>query len=56
MFINSIIMKYKVQYLKPKKKGLAKHEAVFYNIEDAMRWEYYVKHELNVQNLEIVPI
>jgi len=49
-------MKYKVQYLKPKKKGLAKHEAVFYNIEDAIMWESYVKYELNVQNLEIIPI
>ena len=49
-------MKYKVQYLKPKKKGLAKHEAVFYNIEDAMRWESYVKTELNVQELQILLI
>jgi len=47
-------MKYKVQYFKPKKKGLAKHEAVFYNIEDAMRWESYVKYELNAQELQIV--
>ena len=48
-------MKYKVQYLKPKKKGLAKHEAVFYNIEDAMKWESYVKFQLNAQELQIVP-
>ena len=48
-------MKYKVQYLKPKKKGLAKHEAVFYNKEDAMRWESYVKFQLNAQELQIVP-
>ena len=49
------MMKYKVQYLTPKKKGLAKHEVVFYNIEDAMRWESYVKYELNAQELQIVP-
>jgi hypothetical protein len=49
-------MKYRVQYLKPKKKGLAKHEVVFYSIEDAMRWEFYVKTQLNAQNLEIVPL
>ncbi len=48
-------MKYKVQYLKPKKKGLAKHEAVFYNIEDAIKWESYVKFQLNAQQLQIVP-
>ena len=48
-------MKYKVQYLKPKKKGVAKHEAIFYNIEDAIQWESYVKSELKVKELQIVP-
>jgi hypothetical protein len=48
-------MKYKVQYLKPKKKGSSKHEAVFFNIEDAFFWQKMVKDN-NCKNVEIVPV
>ena len=30
---------YQVQYLKPKKKGYAKHTATFMKIDDAVFWE-----------------
>ena len=36
--LNAIKM-YKVNYLKPKKKGFAKHQATFMKIEDAIFWE-----------------
>ena len=36
--LNAIKM-YKVNYLKPKKKGYAKHSASFMKIEDAIFWE-----------------
>jgi hypothetical protein len=36
--LNAIKM-YKVNYLKPKKKGYAKHTASFMKIEDAIFWE-----------------
>jgi len=32
-------MMYQVQYLKPKKKGFAKHQATFIKIDDAIFWE-----------------
>ena len=32
-------MMYQVQYLKPKKKGYAKHTATFMKIDDAVFWE-----------------
>lgn len=31
--------------MKPKKKNYSKQTAVFYQIEDALRWEDYVKHQ-----------
>ena len=39
--LNAIKM-YKVNYLKPKKKGYAKHTASFMKIEDAIFWEQHV--------------
>ena len=38
-------MKFEVTYHKPKKKGFAKQSAIFYQIEDAMMWEEYVKQK-----------
>ena len=38
-------MMYKVNYLKPKKKGYAKHSASFMKIEDCIWWENLKKDE-----------
>ena len=46
--LNAIKM-YKVNYLKPKKKGYAKHSASFMKIEDAIFWEQHV-----IKNLKAV--
>ena len=43
--LNAIKM-YKVNYLKPKKKGYAKHTASFMKIEDAIFWEQHVMKNL----------
>ena len=42
--LNAINM-YKVNYLKPKKKGYAKHSASFMRIEDCIWWENLKKDE-----------
>jgi len=36
-------MRFKVVYQKPKKKGCAKQEAVFFDVRDAILWEKHVK-------------
>jgi hypothetical protein len=49
-------MKYKVVYLKPKKKNhYSEQTAVFYTIEDAIFWEKMVKQNSCV-DVEIVPV
>ena len=49
-------MKYQVVYYKLKKDNKqAKQEAIFYNIEDASRWEQHIKNEGFI-NSEIIPI
>ena len=47
-------MMYQVNYMKPKKKGFAKHTATFYKIEDAVFWEQHVKKNLNATDIEII--
>tara|TARA_B100000513_G_scaffold92338_1_gene38850 strand:+ start:322 stop:471 length:150 start_codon:yes stop_codon:yes gene_type:complete len=46
-------MMYRVNYLKPKKKGYAKHTATFLDIEHAIMWEEYVKKNLNAVDIKI---
>ena len=46
-------MMYRVNYLKPKKKGYAKHSATFIDIEHAIMWEEYVKKNLNAVDAHI---
>ena len=46
-------MMYRVNYLKPKKKGYAKHTATFLKIEDAVFWEEHVKKNLNAVDIKI---
>ena len=50
--LNAIKM-YKVNYLKPKKKGYAKHTASFMKIEDAIFWEQHVMKNLNAVDTTI---
>ena len=50
--LNAIKM-YKVNYLKPKKKGYAKHTASFMKIEDAIFWEQHVKKTLKAVDTQI---
>ena len=50
--LNAINM-YKVNYLKPKKKGYAKHTASFMKIEDAIFWEQHVKKNLKAVDTTI---
>ena len=46
-------MMYQVNYMKPKKKGYAKHTASFLKIEDAVFWEEHVKKTLNAVDTQI---
>ena len=46
-------MIYRVNYLKPKKKGYAKQTASFLDIEGAVMWEEYVKKNLNAVDAHI---
>lgn len=48
-------MKYQVTYIKPKKKGISKQTAVFYNVEDAFFWQDTVKKD-GCKDIEIVPL
>ena len=50
--LNAIKM-YKVNYLKPKKKGYAKHSASFMKIEDAIFWEQHVMKNLKAVDTTI---
>ena len=50
--LNAIKM-YKVNYLKPKKKGYAKHTASFMKIEDAIFWEQHVLKNLKAVDTTI---
>ena len=47
------IKMYKVNYLKPKKKGYAKHTASFMKIEDAIFWEQHVMKNLKAVDTTI---
>ena len=46
-------MMYRVNYMKPKKKGYAKQQATFLDIEHAIMWEEYVKKNLNAVDAHI---
>tara|TARA_B100000073_G_scaffold330902_1_gene319796 strand:+ start:2616 stop:2765 length:150 start_codon:yes stop_codon:yes gene_type:complete len=48
-------MKFKVEYLRPKKKGYSKQSAVFYDVRDAMMWERHVKEEGCIES-EVLPV
>ena len=46
-------MMYRVNYMKPKKKGYAKQQATFLKIEDAIFWEQHVKKTLKAVDTQI---
>ena len=48
-------MKFKVMYLKPKKKGFSKQTAVLLSIEDAVFWQDTIMKQ-GCQNVEIYPV
>ena len=48
-------MKFKVMYLKPKKKGFSEQTAFLLSIEDAVFWQDTIKKQ-GCQNIKIRPI
>ena len=48
-------MKYAVVWMKNKKKGTARQEAVFYNLEDAVLWEQHINKTQHAKT-NIIPI
>lgn len=52
---NLSMMKFRVEYLSPKKKGYAKQNAVFYDMRDALMWERHVKEKGCIET-EILPV
>lgn len=56
VFIASIGMKYAVVWMKnKKKKGQAKQQAIFYNLEDASMWEQHINKTVHAKT-NIIPI
>ena len=51
----NIGMKYAVVWMKNKKKGTARQEAVFYNLEDAALWEQHINKTQHAKT-NIIPI
>ena len=48
-------MKYAVVWMKNKKKGTARQEAIFYNLEDAALWEQHINKTQHCRT-DIIPI
>ena len=46
-------MTYRVNYMKPKKKGYAKQQATFLKIEDAIFWQQHVEKTLKAVDTTI---
>lgn len=46
-------MKYIVYYERVKKKGISAQEAIFYQIEDAIMWEEYLKKQDQFKDIRI---
>ena len=55
LFIHSIIMKYAVVWLKNKKKGTSRQQAIFYNLDDAALWEQHINKTQHCRT-DIIPI
>jgi len=48
-------MKYAVVWMKNKKKGTSRQEAIFYNLEDASLWEQHINKTEHAKT-DIIPI
>ena len=55
LFTLIIGMKYAVVWMKNKKKGTSRQEAIFYNLEDAALWEQHINKTEHVKT-NIIPI
>ena len=55
LFTLSFIMKYAVVWMKNKKKGTSRQEAIFYNLEDASLWEQHINKTEHAKT-DIIPI
>ena len=55
LFTLSFIMKYAVVWIKNKKKGTSRQEAIFYNLEDASMWEQHINKTEHTKT-DIIPI
>jgi hypothetical protein len=55
VFFGSIGMKYAVVWMKNKKKGQAKQQAIFYNLDDASMWEQHINKTEHAKT-NIIPI
>ena len=51
----SFIMKYAVVWMKNKKKGTARQQAIFYNLDDAALWEQHINKTQHCRT-DIIPI
>jgi hypothetical protein len=48
-------MKYAVVWMRSKKKGQSRQEAIFYNLEDAAAWEQHINKTVHAKT-NIIPI
>jgi hypothetical protein len=55
LFTLNFGMKYAVVWMKTKKKGTARQEAIFYNLEDAALWEQHINKTEHAKT-DIIPI
>ena len=55
LFTLNFGMKYAVVWMKNKKKGTSRQEAIFYNLEDAALWEQHINKTQHVKT-DIIPI
>lgn len=50
-----MLLKFEVQYLKPKKKGYSNQVATLYTMEDAKYWKDIVEKQ-GCKDIQIIPI
>ena len=55
LFTLNFGMKYAVVWMKNKKKGTSRQEAIFYNLEDAALWEQHINKTEHAKT-NIIPI
>ena len=55
LFTLNFGMKYAVVWMKQKKKGTSRQEAIFYNLEDAALWEQHINKTEHAKT-DIIPI